>query len=741
MFIFQRVITVKALLFFMLIFTFSGNASGNKQKILSNKDCLSCHEKQYNQWQQSDHAKAMAVADEKSVLGNFNQTTIKHFSQQATFYIKNEQYWVEYKQADKSDHYQINYVFGYFPLQQYLIATEHGKYQVLPFSWDSRPESEGGQKWFANYADEDIKPNDRLHWLQPLQNWNGMCADCHSDGLKRNYNLQKNSFKTHWDNINVGCQSCHGQMTIAHTQIKNSNAKHQKNSSYDKEKTPTKLNAQWLIKAGNATATWQGEKRNNNFMDTCFACHALRSPLTDGIKASDKFLDQFSPSFLQPNLYHADGQIKEEVYVYGSFLQSKMYAAGVNCVDCHNAHTMAVKINDNGLCLQCHSSEVFAQKTHHGHDTSSQGSQCVNCHMPENTYMGVDDRRDHSFKIPRPHLSNNLKTPNACTQCHNNKSNQWAAENIEQWHGKAKPLTTSEKSYHALQQYTAITLTEHFNLINDETLPVIKRATAITLLANSTTQLTNQQIEPWVKHKEPLIRLAIARVAALVPVNERYELYHLLLDDPYKAVRVEIANHLIMIPQLNKTQLKKAFDELTISHEVNAWRGEGRLNQSRINLPLGQIKQAIATLKKAIEIDPYFPVSYINLVDIYRQQGNLKEETATFKAAMKAIPEDDLLLYSYGMHNIRIKKLNTAINSFAKALKIQPNNSQYAYIYLLALDSNKQTKLALAKLKIMATKFKDNAQMMQLGLSFAQKLQDRKSYHYFYQLIQQSTKN
>lgn len=717
------------ILFTAIYLLISYKVNANEQETLDNSSCVSCHQKQVHQWQTSDHAKAMAIADSKSVLGDFDQATFKHFSQQATFYKKNKQYWVEYKQGDTTNNYQINYVFGHYPLQQYLIATDNGKYQVLPFSWDSRDKKEGGQRWYPNYADEDIKANDRLHWLQPLQNWNGMCADCHSDGLKRNYNLEKNSFKTHWDNINVGCQSCHGKIPAEHASIEKSKEK-------NKAKTSLKLNAQWLIKAGNATATWQGEKRDNTVMDTCFACHALRSPLTDGIKANTKFLDQFSPSFLQPNIYHADGQIKEEVYVYGSFLQSKMYAAGVTCLDCHNAHTMKVKIEGNGLCLQCHSSEVFEQKTHHGHEKNNEGSQCVNCHMPETTYMGVDDRRDHSFKIPRPHLSTNLKTPNACTQCHNNKSNQWAVENIEQWHGKAKSLSASEKNYHILQQYMPLPLNEHFALINDDKFPVIKRATAITLLTNSTTNLTNEQIKPWVNHKEPLMRLAIARIAALVPINERHKSLSLLLNDPYKAIRAEVANHLIMVPNLNTELLKKAFDELNMSNQVNAWRGEGRLNQSRISLSLEQTNQTIATLVKAIEIDPYFAISYINLADIYRQQGKLVEEKATYKAGIKAVPKDDLLQYSYGMHHIRNKDIKTAISSFTKALKVQPNNSQYAYIYLLALDNNNQTKLALAKLKIMTAKFKHNSQMMQLGLNFAQKLQDRKSYDYFYQLVQ-----
>jgi hypothetical protein len=87
--------------------------------------------------------------------------------------------------------------------------------------------------------------------------------------------------------------------------------------------------------------------------------------LTDGFKANKPFLDQFVPQLLSPPNYHVDGQIKEEVYVYGSFLQSKMFAAGVNCLDCHDKHTMKLKLEDNGLCLQCHSASEYNLKLHH----------------------------------------------------------------------------------------------------------------------------------------------------------------------------------------------------------------------------------------------------------------------------------------------------------------------------------------------------------------------------------------
>ncbi|WP_077342216.1 multiheme c-type cytochrome [Pseudocolwellia agarivorans] len=692
------------------------------------QNCTSCHQSAVSSWMKSDHAKAMDVATKKTVLGDFNNAKATHYSQKARFYTEKNNFFMEMNHENKTSVYKIKYTFGHYPLQQYLIETQNGKYQVLPFSWDSRTKAEGGQRWFVMYEDEDIKAQDRLHWQQPLQSWNGMCADCHSDGLKRNYDKDKGTFDTTFDNINVGCQSCHGKMNN-HTKDKNAIIKNSRNQP--------KIINNWLRKVGERTASWQGEKRDNSFMDTCFACHSLRSPLTNGIKPEHAFLDQFSPSFIIPPLYHADGQIKEEVYVYGSFLQSKMYKAGVNCIDCHDQHTMKIKVPDNGLCLQCHSAEVFNQPTHFKHEEGSEGSKCVNCHMPTNRYMGVDDRRDHSFKIPRPHLSTANDTPNACTNCHEDKDNNWAAAKLEQWHGKPKALSKTYTDFLRLQSGKRLQLAQHLAIVNDKNLNDIVRATALTGLVNTTPQLSNEQIKPWVASDKPLIRLAIAQTGQLVPPNERHLAFATLLSDKYKSVRIAAANQLIGNTQVNAEVMKKAFDELMLSNDINTWRGEGNLNESMIHYGSGNRDKAIAALKNAINVDPYFSVPYLNLADIYKTMGDSVNEAKIYQQALKTSPLDGMVHYSYGLYLIRNKDTVNAIESFKQAIKLDPTNAQYIYLYALAQDSVGKTKQALMQLRMMITKVDNPQQLAQLGLSFSQKLRDQKSYQFFGRFMQQ----
>jgi len=700
-----------------------------KDQPVSNQQCISCHQQSQHDWQQSDHANAMAIADKDSVLADFDNKQVEHYGQKAYFFIKDERYQATISYDDNTNTYPIKYTFGHFPLQQYLVETEQGKLQVLPFAWDSRNKVEGGQRWYHNYSHEEIRPQDRLHWRQPLQSWNGMCADCHSDGLVRGYNPEKNSFDSQFDNINVGCLSCHAGMTT-HAQ---KSTKRNVGVDVISTKHPT---GKWLRGLGEKTAHWQGQARDNDFMDGCLSCHALRAPLTDGFKPNTPFLDQFTPQLPSSPNYYADGQIKEEVYVYGSFLQSKMYAAGVNCLDCHDKHTMKLKSEGNGLCLQCHSGEVYNVKEHHQHEDNSTGAQCVNCHMPENRYMGVDDRRDHSFKIPRPDLSLTFNTPNACTKCHDEKSNQWASETLISWHGKAKAVLPSKRLLMMLNSGQEISLEQHLSILADEKLDVISRASAIQMLSYAAPTLNADVLAPYLTHAEPLFRLAAASLATSMPPAERVKYLTALLKDDYKAIRIAAARSLVSSDISSEYQkvFEQAFKELTHANNINSWRGEGRANQGVLAIEMNKFNDAEKSFKHAIRIDPYFEASYINLADIYRAQQKPFQVASVLKKGIKNNPKSADIHYSYGLHFVRQKNLAQGLALFEKSMTLMPGNSQYAYTFVLALDGIGKSEQALKKLKLLIVHYADNRQLKELGLYLSQKLKLRAEYNWFMKL-------
>jgi len=714
-----------------LILCVSGKSIANSTLIAGQTEqaCISCHNSTVQAWQKSDHAKSMSLAGINSVLANFDDVEVEHYGQRARFFIKDSQYRVTVSYDDKVDTYPIKYTFGHFPLQQYLVETEGGKLQVLPFAWDARTKADGGQHWYHNYSHEEIKPQDRLHWRQPLQNWNGMCADCHSDGLKRNYNADDNSFNSKFDNINVGCLSCHGDMSQHTQQSKSQNIANDITSTQH----PT---GQWLRSVGDKTAHWQGGKRDNSFMDNCFSCHALRAPLTDGFKANMPFLDQFMPQLPSAPNYFADGQIKEEVYVYGSFLQSKMFGKGVNCLDCHDKHTMKLKIEGNGLCLQCHGAEVYNEQNHHQHQQASTGAQCVNCHMPTKRYMGVDDRRDHSFKIPRPDLSSQFNTPNACTQCHDNKSNQWASDNLEKWHGKPKVLLQSKQFLMALNNGQAINLEDHLSIIADTKLDVISRASALQMLSFTTQMITIEILKPYLEHQEKLLRLSAANVALLLTPSTRVLHLSPLLTDKYKAVRVAAARSLVTskIASNDQQAFNTALNELLNSNDVSSWRGEGRANQGALAIETNNLIAAEEAFQGAIKVEPYFETGYINLADIYRVQQRPEQAADVLVKGMKNLPKSAAIKYAYGLHFVRQKNLAKAVVLFEEAMLLSPDNGQYAYTFVLAMDGTGQSTQVLSKLKSLIVNYQDKAQLRELGLYLSQKLQNKDYYDYFMKL-------
>ncbi|GAC16895.1 multiheme c-type cytochrome [Aliiglaciecola lipolytica] len=702
----------------------ANNHAIDKKSGYSVEACSSCHQDQHKQWLKSDHAKAIAEATSKTVLGDFNQAEVTHFEEKARFYKKSDQYWADIGQQSPLKSYQIKYTFGHYPLQQYLVETEAGKLQVVPFSWDSRPKEQGGQRWYHNYAEEEIKTADRLHWLQPLQNWNGMCADCHSDGLQRHYQPADNTFDTQWKNINVGCLSCHGEMQD-----------HANKSALKQDTVLSGFVGNWLLKPDQKVAQWHGPKRDNQFMDSCFACHSLRSPLTDGFSADNAFLDQFSPQLLLAPMYHADGQIKEEVYVYGSFLQSKMFAAGVNCLDCHDQHTMKIKIQGNGLCLQCHAAEEFNVEAHHNHPAESEGAQCVNCHMPETRYMGVDDRRDHSFKIPRPQLAQQFGTPNACTTCHQDQDDQWATKQLTDWHGKPSPISANMHNLYALQAGQQITPQQHMALIEDQSIAVISRASAIALLGMAQPDIDVPFLAKLLNSEEALFRLSAAQVASNLSTTDKKRILMPLLEDRYKAVRIAAARSMLSVPLPDKAKASfdKAFDELLTSLSVNSWRGEGRANSAAIYMDTGQFDIAVNELQQGINNDPYFPGNYLGLAEVYRMQQQDEKLVSLYKNALEKLPKAADIHYSHALFLVRQKQYETALDAFKTAYRLMPDNSQYLYAYLLSMDGLGQSKQALSNLKRIFKRFQGNQQLLELGLYLSQKNQDRQSYNWFMQ--------
>jgi tetratricopeptide (TPR) repeat protein len=721
-------ITLYSIDFASLQTNVQGNNASNQvgePQYIGNQACVGCHKKEHELWQGSHHDKAMQHANNQTVLGDFNNAEFNYNGIVSRFTQKGDEYYVTTDGPDgKLQQYKIEYTFGVEPLQQYLIAFPDGRLQVLGIAWDSRSQSQGGQRWYHLYPDSNINFESRLHWTKSDQNWNFMCADCHSTNLEKNYDQQKDEFKTHWSEMDVACEACHGPASN-HTAWANKESGWQQVDPVSKGLTvilDEREGIDWLFSLDKFTATRSETRESQKEIEVCARCHSRRSILKENFVPGNAFMDHYQPSLLTEFLYHSDGQIKEEVFVYGSFTQSKMFHQGVTCSDCHEPHSLKLRAEGNGVCLQCHRADKFDQPSHHFHKKGEQGAQCAECHMPQTTYMGVDGRHDHSIRIPRPDLSLKIETPNACTNCHEDKSDQWANDNVEAWYGEDwSPGWHFGETLFEQRSGVASAGQDLAAIAASDKQPNIARATAASELSSAPGPLTVVVVKNLVKDGSAMIRLSALQTIATFNGPQRLQLVMPLLNDPILMVRIEAARILADIPREHLSpnqiiQLNRVLAEYRAAQLVNADRPEAHVNLGLLALSLGEFDQAEAAYRKALEIDSGFVNAYVNLADLYRLlRQNMKAEAVLRKALIKTT-DHGTIYHALGLSYVRNGQAINALDALEKAHDLVPENIRYAYVYAVALKEQNQIKKALA---ILMTAHKSNEANLEILFALA----------------------
>ena len=647
---------------------------------VDDNSCESCHSQQYRDWTGSHHDLAMQVASDGSVLGDFDDSSFTSFDVTTRFFTDAGRFLVSTEGPDglMAD-FEIAYTFGVEPLQQYLIEFPGGRLQTLGVAWDTVEE-----RWFHMYPDERISADDPLHWTGALQNWNFMCAECHSTNLQKNFDLSTDTYDTAWDAIDVGCQSCHGPGE-AHIEW-----------ASDTTQAADSADARGLmVSYADNTPAYQ--------VDSCAACHSRRRQVSTNDRVGEPFLDHFMPETLRrEDLYHADGQILGEVYVYGSFLQSRMYQEGVQCSDCHDPHSLNLWVTGNAVCEQCHNPEAptnrfptlqtkeYNSAEHHFHSADSEGAQCVNCHMVDRTFMVVDPRRDHSFRVPRPDLSIALGTPNACNDCHTDQPAAWASEAVIDWYGADR-----ERDPHYGETLAAGRRGDPDGalglslLVADPDEPAIVRATALDLLAGYGTA-SRASFAQGLRDPEPLVRASAVAGYEQFDVVERSEVLPPLLRDPVRGVRLEAARVLApatgSLQGTDATTLAAMLAEYELVQLSMADTAAAHLNLGVAHSATGDVIRAVADYVTALEMDPAFMPASINLSNLLNQMGRNPEAEKVLEDAVARNPREGELHYSLGLVRAELNQLAAAAESLGQAADLLPDRPRIRYNYALALQ-------------------------------------------------------
>ena len=595
----------------LVIATSCSPGKSRNATFVGSSSCASCHASEFNAWRPSQHAAAMQHATPSATLGRFENTRFANGSATYTFLRRGDSSFVNATGPDGARRdYPVRYTFGVWPLQQYLVELSKGRLQALPIAWDTRPEAQGGQRWFSLAPAPEPPPGDPFHWTGYQYNWNYMCADCHSTDVSKGYVAAADSFDTKFSEVSVGCEACHGPGS-AHL----SWARYPSwlRRFWHDDGLPAQLTERrgvhWSIDSTTGNGKRSAPRTTDREIETCAQCHGRRSHIADGYTAGRPLLDYYAPLTIAPGLYHPDGQQLDEVYNYASFLQSKMYSKGVTCSDCHDPHTQKLRAPGNAVCAQCHRPATYDTSAHHFHRAGSEGAQCAACHMPDTNYMQIDARRDHSIRIPRPDLSVALGVPNACNRCHTNQNAPWAAAAIRGWYPNPNPGFQRFAHAFAADDRNAPAATDSLVMIaTDSTQPWIVRASALSRLATRPSPNAIAVAKASSHDTIPLVRLS--SLDALGGANEadRLTIAVPLLTDPRRAVRQQAAWILAPVHASVPASARDAFDaasrELIESHLYNADRAPSRIRLAAFYTALGRYDDAAIQIRATERLDP-----------------------------------------------------------------------------------------------------------------------------------------
>lgn len=637
--------------------------------------CVGCHQAAATAWAGSDHDLAMDTATEATVLGDFDDVELTAHGITSRFFRRHGGFWVYTEGPDgEMAEFEVSHTFGHDPLQQYLVPFPGGRLQCLPIAWDSvRGE------WFHLYPDIEIPPDDWLHWTRNAQNWNGMCAECHSTNLVKGYDAASRTFSTTFSEIDVSCEACHGPGS-AHVAWA--------------ELPPMARPADGdglVVKTGGLTSREQ--------VELCAPCHSRRSELGDYRHGGTELLAHLAPALLEEGLYYPDGQILDEVYVWGSFTQSKMYANGVRCSDCHDVHSLKLRFDGNELCGQCHRLDTYDSAAHHFHKREvdgkpSKAAQCTSCHMPERPYMVIDWRADHSLRVPRPDLSRELGTPNACGQagCHADTSLDWQVAEYEKWYGRArKPHYGTVLA--AGRAGSAAARPELIRLAGDELYPVIVRATALSLLGRfRPDEETARLFDRALADSAPLIRRTAVEHLPPLPAETTVDKLVGLLFDPVRTVRTMAASRLAGAPvellePYQRQQLDIVIREYVDDMEYSLDFAFAGHNLGNLYAQLGDTDKAIAAYRSAIEIDDLFYPAKMNLAVLLSRHGRNAEAETLLREVLETHPEHGQAAYSLGLLLAEMQRLDEAVVFLERAAELEPEWVRAHYNLGLALQA------------------------------------------------------
>jgi predicted CXXCH cytochrome family protein len=680
-------------------------------RYIGSDSCASCHRDAYDAWTGSHHQLALLTPDSAESVGAFDAPDLITGGDRTEFRSADRNPAAAMAMADANgEHreFEITYAIGVFPLQQYVVRYAPGLQQIPPLAWDTRDPADGGDRWFHLYAEDPPAPGSTLHWTGDLFNFESQCAECHVTGFEKQFDRSRGTYASRWAEAGVGCEACHGRGSrhVAWAQqAPDAHASDGKaGSRYDQQKglevTLDGGEGRWVMDMERGIARREPALAQHLQTESCGRCHARRTAQRDTRRAGSTLLDTHRPALLAPELYFPDGQILDEVYVYGSFRQSRMHEAGVECSDCHDAHSATLRAPGDAVCARCHLPQRFDVTEHHRHPPDA--ASCLDCHMTERLYMVVDGRRDHSFRVPRPDLSLQLGTPNACNQCHDDQSAQWATRQVNDWYPDGRH--TQPHYGQALAAAWAGQPAAAMALADSPDHNAFVRASAVLALRGQVrSEQALQVIDAALAEPDPLLRFAALNALDGLPEQATVPRALGLLSDPVRNVRMEAARLAAPLAEQLPGDLRAAFDraaaEYAAAQRYNLDREFGYLNLANFLAARNDNAGAARLLRHGLDRYPRSTALRVNLADALRALGQNPQALALLEQTRLDAPDDATTLEALALAYVRAQRYDEAVSTLRHLVAVQPDDPRPAALLVLALERNGDLDQARALLE------------------------------------------
>jgi len=657
-------------------------------------DCGACHREQVEAFARSHHARGQAEATPASVPeGRLPGGWAMAHDGGAV-----ELRWPE---ADGgTGRGRVRYTLGAWPLVQVAVERPDGRLQVPPIGWVP----DAGWRPVPGALEGPAG-----HWSTPSFNWNGGCAGCHASGLVVGA-MGVGVFQSRWAALALDCAACHGD-EAGHRAWVAAGRPALPGAGY-----PVRLGGRAAFRFGDggAIARAEGAPLPDVQAEACAACHSRRRPLTDDGRAEGALLDRFEPALLAAGLYHPTGAVADEVYEVGSFLMSRMERAGVRCADCHQPHSGRLRAEGNALCAGCHRPEVFDVPAHHRHRADGPGGRCVACHAPPTTFLGVDVRRDHAFRVPEPVLARRLGAPDACWGCHPALSPRDAAAVQARRGGRARPEDAVAEAFAAAFAERLDARPRLLAVTRSPEASAFERASALALAAEAWGPGLAEALREAAGSADDWRRYGAATALAAAPPGERWALGEGLLADARRAVRVRAARALVGLGPVPAAAVLEA----EAAERANGFRGEAWLNLGGLARAQGEPAEAERRLRQGLRVEPTFGPLRIDLADLLRVSGRDANAAALLEVgAREPGPWKAPLAYALGLARWRAGDRPGALEALERASREGP--ALHLEAWLLAVREVQGKPAGWARLEQAARTRPDSAVLLGLEAAWA----------------------